>query len=195
MANVSRANGFKPIRHISGAPYTGATTRYYVTSANATALGIGDMVSIDGGSDGGAVRSVVRCTATGVPVGPIVSVVVRPTAGLDTPQYVPASTGVYVNVADDPSLLMECQEDAVGGALASTSVGLNCAITIAAASTITGLSAMQLDSSLADTTNTLPLRIVGFSTRQDNEVGSSNAKVIVGFNTHQYRSGTGSTGV
>lgn len=194
MANVSRIYGFRPVKYLNGAPYTGATTKYFVTAADATAIGVGDLVVLDGGSDGSGVRSVTRAAANGVCVGPVVSVVVSPTS-LDAPQYRAASTARYVHVADDPNILMECQEDAVGGALASNSVGLNANFIVAAASTVTGLSGMQLDTNTADTTNTLPLRIVEFSSQVDNEVAVANAKVIVGFNTHQYKSNTGSTGV
>lgn len=194
MANVSRVNGFRPSRYLNGAPYNGAVTRYFVTAADATAIGIGDLVVLDGGSDAKGVRSVTRAAANGVCVGPVVGVAIDPT-NLNTPQYRAASTARYVFVCDDPNILMECQEDAVGGALASNSVGLNANFIVAAASTVTGQSGMQLDSNTADTTNTLPLRIVEFIQREDNEVAVANAKVLVGFNTHQFKANTGSTGV
>jgi len=46
------------------------------------------------------------------------------------------------------------------------------------------LSGMELDSNTADTTNTLSLKIVGFSPKVDNEVGVANAKVQVRINLH-----------
>lgn len=198
MANVSRVNGFRPIKDQFGRPYNGATTMYYVTSGNATAIGIGDLVVLEGTTDAAGVRCVKQAAANGVCVGPVVGVKVSGGTGapsLDAPQYVPASTGKYVYVADDPNIHMVAQEDAVGGATALTDIGQNINFIVAAASTVTGLSGMQVDSSTKDTLNTLPLRLVGFLTSPENEVATANAKVIVAFNTHQYRSGTGSTGV
>lgn len=194
MANVSRVNGFRPVKHINGAPYNGQATRYFVRAADTTAIGVGDLVKIDGGSDGSGIRSVTQAAAGDAVCGAVVGVEVDPT-NLNTPQYRAASTARYVFVADDPMFLFSCQEDAVGGALSSDQVGLNANFIVAAASTITGSSGMQLDSSTANTTATLPLKIVEFSTRIDNEVGNANAKVIVKLNNHQLASSTGTAGV
>lgn len=198
MANVSRVNGFRPIKDSYGRPYNGSTTMYYVTAGNATAIGVGDLVVLEGTTDVNGVRCVKQAAANGVCVGPVVSVKVSGGTGapsLDNPQYVAASTGKYVYVADDPNIHMVAQEDSVGAATALTDIGLNVNFIVAAASTVTGLSGMQVDSSTKDTTNTLPLRLVGFLQSEDNTPASTNAKVIVAFNTHQYRSNTGSTGV
>jgi len=105
-----------------------------------------------------------------------------------------ASTNRYVYVADSPDLILEVQEDGVGGALAVTSVGLNADMVVAAGSTTTGQSGMELASSTAATTSTLVFNIVGFSQKQDNEVGSANAKMLVTYNVHQHGS-VGTAGV
>ena len=49
MPNVSRIFGFRPSRYLSGAPYNGAMTKYFVTAGDATAIGVGDLVKLDGG--------------------------------------------------------------------------------------------------------------------------------------------------
>jgi hypothetical protein len=54
---------------------------------------------------------------------------------------------------------------------------------------------MTLDAATVATTATLPLKIVGFSQRVDNEVGNASAKVLVKLNNHQFNSGTGTAGV
>jgi hypothetical protein len=106
----------------------------------------------------------------------------------------PASTAMYALVCCDPNAIYEVQEDAVGGALATADVGLNAEIVVGSGSTVTGLSAVQLDTSTKATTATLALKILGFVERPDNEVGA-NAKVLVKINKHQLATGTGSAGV
>lgn len=198
MANVNRVNGLRPISYKNGTPYNGAVTEYFIPSGNAVATFIGDVVVADGTGDvtgsgglGKGVRSVVQIAA-GTVSAPIVGVVVGfktdPT-NLNTPQYRTASTGRYVLVADDPNIVFEVQEDAVGGALAVADVGLNADVIVGAGSTTTGASGMQLDTSTKAVTATLPLRVMGFSQRQDNEVGSANAKVLVTINSHANANG------
>lgn len=201
MANTNRTNGFKPIKYLNGAPYNGAVTRYFIPSGDATATFIGDLVKLDSTGDTAAaggkalgVRSVVQGAASGAVIGAIVGFEVDPTA-LNTPIYRAASTGRYVYVADDPNLLFEVQEDGVGGALAVADVGLNADVVVGSGSTTTGASGMQLDTSTKATNATLPLKIVEFVQRVDNEVGSANAKVLVKINNHQLGSSTGTAGV
>jgi len=118
---------------------------------------------------------------------------------LDTPQYAAATAAVvkYIMVADDPNLIMEVQEDADTSTVAVTQLGLNFNFVVGSGSTTTGTSAMQLDSNTGNTTNTLPLKLVGFARRVDNDLADASGykKCLVKFNAHQYVSHTGSTGV
>lgn len=190
MANSDRVKGFAPVRHISS-PWNGQTNRYYVVAGDATAIFVGDLVKLDGGSDGKGVRSVTQSAAAGASVGVVVGV--EPTAGsLDTPQYRAASTAKYVYVVDDPNALFVVQED---GNIGTAAVGLNCDVTIAAGSTITGNSGMELDSSETNTTATLQLKIIEAVQAENNDSTAANAKWIVKINNHQLNSGTGSAGV
>lgn len=202
MANVSRINGFRPVKYLNGAPYNGACNTYFIPSGDGTAVFVGDLVKLDATGDtvaaGGlatGMQSVVQAAATDAVVGVVVGFVVSPTA-LNTPQYRVASTARYALVVDDPNVLFEAQEDAVGGALTAADVGLNVKAIVGTGSTTTGASGMEVDSSTAATSNpTYPLKIMGFSQRVDNEVGSANAKVIVKLNNHQYNASTGTDGV
>jgi len=194
MANVSRINGLRPSRYLSGAPWNGQVTKYFVAASDASAIFNGDLVKIDGGSDGSGVRSVTQGVATGTYCGVVVGFEIDPT-NLNTPQYRAASTARYVYVVDDPDVLFEIQEDAVGGALASNAVGLNADVVVGSGSTTTGSSGMQLDTSTAATTATLPFKIIEFSKKVDNEVAVANAKVIVKINSHQLATGTGTVGI
>lgn len=187
MANTNNPEGLKPVRYASGAPYTGACNMYFVPATDATALFVGDPVVIAGDADADGVPTVTRATAgggnsiTGVVVG------VRNTPS-QTTRYRKASDAMYVLVADDPHLLFEIQEDAIGGALASTNVGQNIDLVAGSGSTTTGLSGFQADSSTAATTNTLQLRIEGFVRRTDNAIGA-NAKILVRINKHENANG------
>lgn len=193
MANVSRINGFRPVMHITGAPYNGQFRKYALLAADGTATFIGDLVKLSGTASDDGYPSVAQAAAGNTPVGVVVGFAPDPT-NLNVPIYRAASTLRVVYVADAPDLVLESQEDAVGGALAITSIGTNVNFIVGSGSTVTGASGMQVDSSTAATTSTLPLRLIQFVDRVDNEIGSANAKVLVAFNVHQYGS-VGTTGV
>lgn len=199
MANVSRINGLRPIGHLNGSNWNGKVNKYWLAAADGTATFVGDLVKLSGTSNAdGSLASIAQAAAGDTPIGVVVGFEPNPS---DLSQnYRTASqniasqdAGRWAYVADSPDLVMEVQEDAVGGALAITSVGLNADVVVGSGSTTTGQSAMQLDSSTAATTSTLVLRILGFMSRPDNEV-AANAKMKVCFNVHQYGS-VGTTGV
>lgn len=195
MANVSRVFGLRPVKHLNGSPYNGQFNVYYVPASDGTAMGAGDLVKLAGSASADGYATVAQSAAGNPSIGVVVGFVVDYT-NLNTPSaYRAASTARYVLVSDSPDVVYEVQEDAVGGALAVTSVGLNADAVVAAASSTTGQSGMQLDSSTAATTATLQLKILGFVNRVDNEIGSANAKMWVTINNHQLASGTGVAGV
>lgn len=190
MANSNAPRGLVPVRHRSGAPYNGAANLYFVPASDGTALFVGDPVIIGGSADADGIPTAIRATAAGGAYisGVVVGFVPDPT-NLELKNRT-ASTARYVYVCDDPDVIFEIQEDAVGGALAATNVGQNIDLVSGTGSTVTGYSGFQADSSTAATTNTLQLRIVRFAQRPDNEI-SANAKVEVAINLHQSRNLTG----
>lgn len=190
MANSNAPRGLSPVRFKNGRPYNGAVTRYFVPASDGTALYIGDPVILAGSADSRGVPTVTIATAAGgaYVTGAIVGF--DPNPDNLTLTYRPASTARYVMVADDPDLVFEIQEDSVGGALAATNVGQNADLIAGAGSTATGQSGWQLDSSTANTTNTLQLRIVELTNREDNEIGV-NAKWLVMLNLSSQRNLTG----
>lgn len=201
MANVSRIQGFKPIRHVNGAPWNGMTTPYLCSTADATAIYVGDVVKM-GGTAGGAGVVVSGMDVEGMPtcardtsgttgqdtVGVVVGFSVDPTNPLL--KHRAASTYRIAHVVTDPSVIYEVQEDGVGAALTAAEVGLCTAIITTAGSTVTGMSGMALDSNgTTATTSTLPVKIVGLVKRVDNAMGASTtdlAKWEVIFNTGWY---------
>ncbi len=212
MANVSRINGFRPIKHATGAPYNGQSNIYAVLASDATALFVGDPVILDGSAHSNGVASVTKATATGTVLGVVVGIIpakMDPVSGamsagsitLDTPQYRPASTFQYVLVCDAPDVIYEAE--AATGANASytyllADVGLNVGSTTVAGSTTTGTSGSTLDMSTKATTATLPWKILGAAQRVDNETvsGTSTAvKLLVKINQATLGNGTGATGV
>ena len=192
MANANTPQGLRPVRYASGAPYNGAANTYFVPAADSTALFIGDPVIVAGSADANGVPTATRATAAGGALwtGVVVGIINTPTV---TTTYRPASTACYILVADDPNLLFEVQEDAVGGALAAVDVGLNADLIAGTGSTVTGKSAFQLDTSTKAVTATLQMRIEGFVQRADNEIGA-NAKVLVRNNLPTQTGAAGSLG-
>lgn len=199
MANVSRVNGLNPLKNQVGASMVGQGNLYFIPSGNATNTFVGDPVKADTTGDtvaaGGralGVQSCIQAAAGDAVLGVIVGFAINP-LNLNTPQYRVASTGVYVMVADDPNLIYEVQTS--NGTLTVDQVGLNANIAVAAGSTTTGSSGVTLDVATAAVTATLPLKIIGFSQRVDNDNTAANAKVLVKLNNHTFNSGTGTLGV
>ena len=207
MANTSRINGFKPVKHLNGSPYNGQANLYEVPAGEAVPVFIGDLVKLSDSAATSlypAVEAVVGASAQ-IAAGPILGAVVGivnakfdPVGGvlstgsiaLDTPVYRPASTKQFVLVADSDDLIFEAEADA---SVALASIGLNVGVGASAHTNplLNGASPMYVYSTTApDTTSTRPLQIVGLVNRPDNEVGA-NSKVLVRINVHSY----GSVGV
>lgn len=207
MASVSRINGFRPVKTLSGAPYTGKANLYFVSSGNSDVIMVGDAVKIAGDARAASgAPTVARCGATDIPVGVVVGILfsgvaneitnVPNVSNLNTPIYRAASTDRYLLVADDPMLVYEVQYagTSVAAATITANVGQNGQFTTTAGSTTTGSSGMQLDSSGLATTSTLPLKIVGYPARPDNVPGDTYFSYYVTLNSSLYGS-LGTTGV
>lgn len=213
MANISKINGFRPVKHVTGAPYNGQSNIYAVASGDSTALFVGDVVKL--AADGNATAGVQYVTALaagvagagqpalGVVVG-IINTKLDPVTGnmsagsisLDTPVYRPASTEQYVLVADSPDLIYEVEATAAGSAyaFAVADIGQNANLFAGAGSTSTGNSAHSLNMSDKGTAATLPFKIMGVAAKVGNEVTGNYTKVNVQINNHQYKS-VGTVGV
>lgn len=190
MSNVDAPRGLIPVAHRNGAPYNGACNKYYIPSTDATNMFIGDPVRLAGDADTPGnyptiALSAPSTAATGISIGVIVGF--EPVEGVSIANtnlsriYRPASMAMYANVADDPDLIFEVQEDSVGGSLAATNVGSNVNFTSATAgSTVTGFSGVEIDSSTVNTT-AKQFRILGKVARPNNDLGT-NCKWLVAFN-------------
>lgn len=180
MANPNSPYGLRPVRERDGSPYSGAANTYYVPASDGTALFIGDPVILAGSADtAGTAPTVTRATAgatnriTGVVVG------FQPEPSFVPYGYRPASTAMYVLVADDPYIEYAIQADADG--IAAAQVGLNANLTAGSGSTATKRSGFILDGTTPDPDATYQLRILGLEPQINNEVGAY-ADVLVRIN-------------
>ena len=196
MPNTSRINGFRPVLTGNGSAWSGQMNRYFVPTADATAIGIGDLVKISGLASVNGVRGVTKASVGDAVVGAVVGVSFNP-LNLNTPVFRAANAniidgGQYVFVADDPNTVYEAQ---VAGALLAADVGLNANHVDAGVSTTTGLSGQSVDGSTKAVTATLTLKVLDIVQREDNESFSTLAKVRVKINNHQLAAGTGTLGI
>lgn len=202
MPNIDAPKGFWPIRRKDGSPWTGECELYLIPASDGTAVFIGDVV-VHGGTSGTAGQVVGGMDVEGMPtvtrattgatgqniVGVVVGFKVDPAVQSSGAKHRAASTARIAMVVPAQDYVFEVQEDADTTPVAAASVGLNAAFLTTAGSAVTGLSAMELDSSSVATTATLPLRVLGLVKRPDNNfnTGGSNtdqAKFEVTFNTY-----------
>ena len=203
MANVSRVKGFRALRYSSGAPYNGSGIPMLFAN-DSTAVFIGDVVNYGGtagaaglvisGMDVEGMPTVIQSTNTTTLDG-IAGVVVGILQDTTLPsKYAVASGGNRIVLVEPlgSEVVYEVQEDGVGNNIAATAIGANIGFNSGAGSTVTGMSAYSLDSSVTATTVTYPLRLLGLVKRPDNALGLSTTdlgKFEVVFNT-DYQVGT-----
>lgn len=183
MANVDTPMGLRPVRHITGAPYSGAVEHF--TCADANAIYIGDPVILSGTSqtyNGRSYRDVDQAATGDVVIGVVVGVL---PVTADSLRYRAASTLRLLAVATSPDLVFEIQEVSGGTALTANDAGLNTNFVVGSGSTITGLSGVELNNGTELGTNTLDLRILSPVPREDNAIGE-HCKWEVMINRHQY---------
>lgn len=207
MSSVSRLNGFRPVKSITGAPYNGQAEVAFVPSTDSSVIMIGDAVKLLGDARAATgVPTVTRVSAgTDIAFGIVVGILfsgvgdaqnIPPVNDLNTPIYRRASTDRYLLVATDPNLVYEAQYLTTGVAAATitANVGLNGSWDVTAGNTTTGASGMSI-AALSATTATLPLKVVGFPNRPDNIPGDTYFSYYVKLNNVQYGTGTGQAGV
>jgi hypothetical protein len=194
VANTSRINGFRPTKHpLSGQFF--ASNWYTVPASDATALYVGDPVKLATGGDAttGTKLQVTRAAAGDAIVGVVIGVGVnRLNLNIDG-QVRPASTLQDVLVCDDPKAIFEVEES--NGTLTAANIGKNINHAVGTPSATMARSGATIDVATLATTATLTFKMLGFTTRFDNDFTSASAKVLVAVNNHQFNSGTGTAGV
>ena len=193
MANTNRPNGFRPVKHLTGAPYNGQFNIYEIVVGDGTATFVGDLVKTDAGTATDVYPTCIRAgtsgeVTSGLLLGAIVGFVPDPT-NLNLPANRAASTKRYAYVADAPDLVFETMDGATVPTTA-TLIGMNTGFMATAGSAVTGKSGMTTGTTTATTTNTLPLKIVGIVNSVDNASGAASQRLWVMINQHALGAGT-----
>lgn len=193
MANVSRIYGLRPVKHLTGSAWNGATEAFAFLAADGTAAYVGDLVKWGGSASADGLASATRSSADAdAHVGVVVGFV-PDYSNLNNPSgYRAASTARTAFVVVDPSVVFEIQANA---AAAITDVGLNVGVTYTAGSATTGLSGLVANMASKAATATLPLKIIGVRQSPDQDMSDSSSwKLLVTLNTNNFGS-AGTTGV
>ena len=190
MSSTATPYGFRPVGLLGSGTWSDATRQIKIASGYATAIFYVDAVKL---VSAGTVEKDTGTTAL-TPVGIFVGCrYTDPTTNQPTySQYWPASTAAsdaFAYICDDPNIVFQAQGDA---SLAQTTLGNNVAVVQTGGSTAIGNSKNALDASTVATTNTLPVRILGFVDGPDQAVGDSFTDALCKWNAgHQYSNTTG----
>ena len=193
MANVNAPFGLKPIRHLNGNPWNGATEKCYVEDDVSTAVFVGDPVTYTGDATDDISTGYHKAVehATEGDTYPIYGVVtsIEPLLTDLSKTYLPASTGGYVNVCVDPDVIYAIQDDGTA-VLTGDNIGANAVLEgSTAGSTVTGLSGWMLDADEAPAANASEqLIIMGVHNKEGNGFGAYCIWEVI-ISHHQLRFG------
>ncbi len=186
MANADAAFGFRPI-NLDGSAYSAAGRRVVIATTATAATFVGDPVKLAGGNAINGYARVQQAAAGDPVLGVITSFEVDPTA-LENQTRLAATQRFAQMAVAEGNKYFEIQSDDDTTALVEDDVGHNANFVVAAGSTVTGFSGVELDSSGATTTSSLDLQIIALIDREDNLLsgtGSTNKNVVVKFNDPQ----------
>jgi hypothetical protein len=198
---VSKTYGLKPVNRLDGLPYAGAIRQIPIAAGYATAIFNGDTVAIN--TDGYLIAKTT--SNSGDSVGVLVGCSYTNSQGQFTNgQYYPAAISTSTQLAfgfvvDDPNAVFKVVattgQNTTPVAYSRALVGSNIALSVNTGSTITGDSFYGIDGASADTTATLPIRVVDVvpdtATGAANVAATTYYEFLVKFNLHQYTDTTG----
>jgi len=199
LANRDSAFGLKPVRTLGGVPYSGAFANpYYFNSNTGSNIFIGDPVRLNGTNTTNAAAvgdfaiGMLQDIIIGATGDFFLGVVVAFEPDRDNLALVSrtASTERIAYVCDHPWMIYHMQEDSDGNSMPVTDSGLNANFVAGTGSTVTNLSAYEIDSDSAATTATLNLRLLQLANLPDNEIGNQAIWEVM-INQQQYREITG----
>jgi|TARA_B100001287_G_C22667442_1_gene523533 hypothetical protein len=193
MASTASPMGARPVGSLVSAAYNAKITHYKINNAYGTDIFYGDFVKWADNNPNTTIQKDTGTTSM-TPIGVFLGCsYTDPSTGQTTfNQYYPASTAaddIMAYVASDPFLVMQMQSDE---ALTQDDLGKNVAVVQTGGSTAIGTSKNAIDGSTANTTNTLPLKIIDFVEGPDSAIGDAKTDVLVMFNVgHQLLNATG----
>ena len=194
MANIDSAFGLIPIAKVGQNPNNGGLTRYDVGASQTTAIFTGDPVKYK--NDGTVEVATATDALLGVARGAFYT---DPTTSKPTwSPYIPATTATTdakVFVCDDPMQTFIAQQDSVVSNIVAANLNENANLIFNAGNTTTGVSGVEIDSSTADVTATLQVRLIDFYAVPSNNTTANNSVFVVKINNHKLMGGTGTLGV
>ena len=193
MSATATPHGALPVGSLVSCAFNSKITHYKIKNAFGTSIFFGDFVKWADDNPNTTIQKdtgTTACTPIGIFMG---CAYTDPTTGQFTPsQHFTASIAaddIVAYVASDPFVIMQMQCD---GAATQDALGKNCAVALTAGSTAIGRSKNVVDISTANTTATLPLKIIDFVDGPDSAVGDAFTDVLVMFNVgHQLLNTTG----
>jgi hypothetical protein len=206
MANTDKVRGFSPVGNLLGSTWNQQGRLYAIATDTSNTYAIGDVVMSAASADANGIPLVIKwggaTTTSALPLGIIVGIrVADPGVSLVgnslslEKTWIGKSAGTrYVYVVDDPFVLFEGQFDST--AIAVANLHQNAAVTITADQTTTlsnskPYSNMYLTS--PNTTNTLPVRLIGAVQKPNNEVGAY-VRCLCKWNYHEFGVTAGPSG-
>lgn len=193
MATTSSPYGLRPINLLGGQSFAGSTRLYAMTSAYSYTIQYGDPVLL---ATGGVVNRFNDTTTAGTTTASVTLLGVfvgcsytDPVYGKVFRQNYPGSitaSDLQAYVVDDPDTLFQAQ---FNGSATQAYLGTNCSLiqTVAGSSSANINSGVGLSRSSANSTATLPIRVVDFVNSTTSTVGDTYTDVIVRINTHFMR--------
>ena len=198
---INKTYGFKPVNRIDGLPYAGAIRQIPIAPSYATAILNGDTVKVDTNGYVVAASTTDSGSIVGVLVGcSYINSLSQPTFAQAYPAGVSTSTAMaFAFVVDDPMAAFKVCATTAGSttpaAYSRAIVGSNVALVANVGSTTTGDSYYGIDGSSANTTNTLPVRVIDVvvdtATGNPSVAATTYYEFLVKFNTAQYNNTTG----
>lgn len=198
---IDKTYGFKPVNRLDGLPYAGAIRQIPVAPSYATAILNGDTVKVDTNGYIVAASTTTSGNIVGVLVGcSYINSLSQPTFAQNYPAATSTSTNMALAfVVDDPSAVFRVCATVAGSttptAYTRAIVGSNVALVANVGSTTTGDSYYGIDGSSANTTNTLPVRVVDVvpdtATGPATTAATTYYEFLVKFNTAQYNNTEG----
>ena len=194
MANIDSAFGLIPVAHVGQTDNNGGQTQYAIGDTQSTAIFTGDPVKYK--SDG-----TVEVATAGDPVVGVFGgcFYTDPTTSKPTwSPYFPASLApgdAKAFVWDNPMQTFIVQQDSVVSNLLAANLNENANLIFNAGNTTTGVSGVEIDSSSADVTAALQVRLIDFYATPSNNTTANNSVFVVKINNHKLMGGTGTLGV
>ena len=194
MANIDSAFGLIPVAHVGQTDNNGGQTQYSIGDTQSTAIFTGDPVKYK--SDG-----TVEVATAGDPVVGVFGgcFYTDPTTSKPTwSPYFPAALApgdAKAFIWDNPMQTFIVQQDSVVSNLLAANLNENANLIFNAGNTTTGVSGVEIDSSSADVTAALQVRLIDFYATPSNNTTANNSVFVVKINNHKLMGGTGTLGV